>query len=235
MGCPVGQCWPVLMLQSRQVLQRAVEGMHAGRQGEEYEPSEPSNLPLLLRLPVVGAGASLRRSAARCTRRCWRSRGAGARTWRPASRRASTAGCSCWALRPPTCGPRSCGCRWVGAIAHGSHAAWSSTALSAWRGGNLPSYRAKYGTSRPGTAISVGAVTLAGLGLTWPRPCPPSCPSPPQIRAGVCVLLVLVVRLLNLAVPILYKKVVDELAWVSGRTAKGETFPFMKASKALLL
>ncbi|KAL4420506.1 hypothetical protein ABPG75_010162 [Micractinium tetrahymenae] len=51
-----------------------------------------------------------------------------------------------------------------------------------------------------------------------------------QLRASVCVGLVVVMRLLNLAVPILYKKVVDEFAYASASThpQEGEprTFPF---------
>ncbi|RMZ56656.1 hypothetical protein APUTEX25_002745, partial [Auxenochlorella protothecoides] len=39
-----------------------------------------------------------------------------------------------------------------------------------------------------------------------------------QVRASVCVLLVVAIRLLNLAVPFLYKKVVDEFAAFSART-----------------
>ncbi|EFN52666.1 hypothetical protein CHLNCDRAFT_58798 [Chlorella variabilis] len=39
-----------------------------------------------------------------------------------------------------------------------------------------------------------------------------------QIRAWVCVLLIVMLRLLNLAVPILYKKVVDEFSYASART-----------------
>ena len=48
------------------------------------------------------------------------------------------------------------------------------------------------------------------------------------MRASVCVFLVVLVRLLNLAVPMLYKRVVDELSWVSSETAQGRTFPFTK-------
>ncbi|PSC71777.1 ATP-binding cassette sub-family B member mitochondrial [Micractinium conductrix] len=46
-----------------------------------------------------------------------------------------------------------------------------------------------------------------------------------QIRAWVCVAMVVVLRLLNLAVPILYKKVVDEFAYASAVTHPQEGEP----------
>lgn len=53
-----------------------------------------------------------------------------------------------------------------------------------------------------------------------PSPTCPRCPCA-QLRASVCVVLVAVLRLLNLLVPVLYKKVIDEFAyvrWVNGTT-----------------
>lgn len=51
-----------------------------------------------------------------------------------------------------------------------------------------------------------------------------------QVRAWICVGLIVVLRLLNLAVPILYKKVVDEFAYASAVThpqeGEARTFPF---------
>ena len=60
---------------------------------------------------------------------------------------------------------------------------------------------------------------------------------PLQLRASVCVGLVVVLRLLNLAVPILYKKVVDEFAYASAVThpQSGEprTFSFHEVGAKL--
>ena len=39
-----------------------------------------------------------------------------------------------------------------------------------------------------------------------------------QLRAFICIVLILIMRVLNLAVPILYKSVVDTLADTSART-----------------
>lgn len=53
-----------------------------------------------------------------------------------------------------------------------------------------------------------------------------------QLRAGVCLLIVIIVRCLNLAVPIIYKNVVDVLANVSNRihpsSGLPEKFSFMQ-------
>ena len=51
-----------------------------------------------------------------------------------------------------------------------------------------------------------------------PRPLRRRSALSPQVRAWVCVVLVVVMRLLNLAVPILYKKVVDEFAYATAHT-----------------
>lgn len=59
----------------------------------------------------------------------------------------------------------------------------------------------------------------------------------PQLRGLGCVAIVIIVRALNLAVPIVYKHLVDELANVTAAThprdgGAAETFTFIQASLA---